>query len=65
MKLELLNGGDTPHEIMVKVEMENMEGGEEEKKAQPSMMVHNEGGSFQGTFARLIPTDHRCNTIHH
>ena len=42
-----------------------MEEGEEEKKAQPSMMVHNEGGSFQGTFARLIPSDHRCNTIHH
>ena len=55
VKLELLNGGDTPHEIMVKVEMDNMkeqEEEEEEKKEQPSMMVHNEGGSFQGTFAR-------------
>ena len=48
----MLNGGDTPHEIMVKVEMDNMEGEGEEKKEQPSMMVHNEGGSFQGTFAR-------------
>ena len=54
MKLELLNGGDTPHEIMVKVEMDKMEGEEEEKEEQqqPSMLVHNEGGSFQGTFAR-------------
>ena len=52
MKLELLNGGDTPHEIMVKVEMDHNMEGEEEKKEQPSMMVHNEGGSFQGTFAR-------------
>ena len=53
VKLELLNGGDTPHEIMVKVEMDNMkEQEEEEKKEQPSMMVHTEGGSFQGTFSR-------------
>ena len=55
VKLELLNGGDTPHEIMVKVEMDNMkeqEEEEEEKKEQPSMMFHNEGGSFQGTFSR-------------
>ena len=54
VKLELLNGGDTPHEIMVKVEMDNMkeQEEEEEKKEQPSMMVHNEGGSFQGTFSR-------------
>ena len=52
VKLELLNGGDTPHEMMVKVEMDNDEEGEE--KGQPSMMVHNEAGSFQGTFARQV-----------
>ena len=51
VKLELLNGGDTPHEMMVKVEMDNEEG---EEKGQPSMMVHNEAGSFQGTFARQV-----------
>jgi hypothetical protein len=60
VKLDLLNGGDTPHELMVKVEMQEVELAAEEQEKAPSpapprsMMVHNQAGSFQGMLARSL-----------
>ena len=56
MKLDLLSGGDTPHEMLVKVEMEEEMEKEAEEQGQRSMMVRNQQSSFQGTLTRWLPS---------
>ena len=50
--MDLLSGGDTPHEMLVKVEMEEEMEKEAEEQGQRSMMVRNQQSSFQGTLTR-------------
>ena len=40
VKLDLLNGGDTPHDLLVKVEMEEEQ--EEGEEGRANMTVHNQ-----------------------
>ena len=54
VKLDLLSGGDTPHEMLVKVEMEEEMEKEAEEQGQRSMMVRNQQSSFQGTLTRWL-----------
>jgi len=42
VKLDLLNGGDTPHDLLVKVEMEEEQ--EEGEEGRANMTVHNQVG---------------------